>query len=44
MGKSAPRHRGGTGRVLLWSDDERVFALTGNLRDYAMLQMAGSIP
>ena len=34
----------GTGRVLLWSDDERVFALSGNLRDYPMLQMAESIP
>ena len=31
-------------RVLLWSDDERVFALTGNLRDMTMVQMAESIP
>lgn len=43
VSKSMPRHRGGSGRVLLWSDDERIFALTGNLRDYAMLQMAESI-
>ncbi|MEO6463206.1 MAG: hypothetical protein ABIP29_09035, partial [Candidatus Eisenbacteria bacterium] len=42
-GKSSPRNPHG-GRVLLWSDDERVFALTGNLPDYDMLQVAGSIP
>jgi hypothetical protein len=43
-GSSKARPVEGTGRVLLWSDDERVFALTGNLRDYPMLQMAESIP
>jgi hypothetical protein len=40
--KPAPHSRG-SGRVLLWSDEERVYALTGNVRDYAMLQMAESI-
>lgn len=39
----APRGRRGHGRVVLWSDEERVYALTGNLEDYAMLQMAESI-
>jgi hypothetical protein len=37
-----PHHRPG-GRVLLWSDEERVYALRSNLRDYSILQMAESI-
>jgi hypothetical protein len=32
------------GRVLLWSDDERVYALAGTLADPSMLLMAGSLP
>ena len=32
------------GRVLLWSDDERVYALAGTLGDAPMLLMAGSLP
>lgn len=30
-------------RVLLWSDADRIFALSGNLRDYDLLHMASSV-
>jgi hypothetical protein len=42
-GRTRPRHRDGE-RVLLWSDAERVYALSGNLRDVILLQMASSVP
>lgn len=42
--ESKAREGGKQGRVLLWSDDERVYALAGTLGDPSMLLMAGSLP
>ena len=42
-GKVHPGRAGG-GRVLLWSDEERIYAMRGNLRDFDLLQMASSVP
>lgn len=41
--RARPRHRDGE-RILLWSDEERIYALSGNLRDVVLLQMASSVP
>ena len=39
-----PQLEGKTGRLLLWSDDDRIFALAGDLSDESLVLMAGSIP
>lgn len=40
----APRPEGKAANLLLWSDDDRIFALAGDLSDESMVLMAGSIP
>ena len=41
MTSDRARHRDGT--VVLWSEGDRVFALMGDLRDIAMMQIAESV-